>query len=242
MKDCVSIEAIAGSIAGLFQVASTQPFDTIKTLSQSNIKLTYKGDSWRTVTRRSHLWLFRGTLYQLLYRTTTKALFFDISTRISTVAEITGVQHQVPTWVTGGITGLLTAPVGYTFDIFKIKVQTAHSRVNIKDFLNYNSLVSSFARDIPGYALYLQTYTLLRKKDYTPFTAGALSGVTTLTMIYPIDTVRTRLIETNTLTIRDAINQSKLYRGITPALIRAAVSSAVGFSVYEHVIEFLNTK
>lgn len=138
------------------------------------------------------------------------------------------------------------------FDAIKAVLKTE----GIGGFMG-RGLGPTIAREVPSYAVYFVVYGLLIQTPVAqalggaaPLIFGALSGCASWIPVYPIDVVKT-LIQ-NTEGDKDgngtsALQVSKqLYReggigaffdGLTPKMLRAAVSHSVTFWVYDLVIK-----
>ncbi|KAJ5273689.1 hypothetical protein N7478_008814 [Penicillium angulare] len=86
-------------------------------------------------------------------------------------------------------------------------------------------------------------------KSVSTLVAGALAGIVTVYATMPFDSIKTRLqaVDGNQRyrgsvdCFRTVITQegvSALWRGTTPRLVRLSVSGALGFSIYEYVIQW----
>lgn len=104
-----------------------------------------------------------------------------------------------------------------------------------------------------------QTQERSHLPGYVLFISGALSGLFSNALTYPMDVVRRKMQLTNvkkgsgnddlqvackkmilcSLTIQKEFGIKGFFIGIVPSLIKSAVSTSVTFLIYEKIIEFL---
>jgi|TARA_B110000238_G_scaffold191203_1_gene225159 hypothetical protein len=219
----ITPEFMAGLCNGITQAVSGHPLDTIKVLQQNN-------KNWNTLKFKE---LMRGLQYPLTYKIITKSITFDLNNKID-------VKND---FIRGAITGVYLTPITHALDLYKIKRQhglNIHS-INLYDFLNYRALLCTLARDTIAYSLYIPVYIRLRNKDYNPFIAGGIAGLVNWSASYPIDVIRTRQIIHNKNTIKKSINMGSLKNGYIPCVLRAMLTSSIGFFVFEQSLYFIKS-
>ena len=70
-------------------------------------------------------------------------------------------------------------------------------------------------------------------KDLNNLISGGLAGITSWTITYPIDTIKTR-IQSKHISFSKAIKQYNLFKGLSVSLLRAFIVNSVGFYTYEY--------
>lgn len=216
-------EIYAGIMSGFSQALIGHPLDTVKVLMQNNT----------SIKNISIYNLYKGFQYPLYYKIITKGLCFDINNKIQKY-EIT----KNP-FLSGFITGIFLTPISHSLDLYKIRRQTSTKIIKL-DFLNIRGICITLSRDSIAYSLYIGSYQKLRDYEFPIAYAGALSGLINWTISYPLDVIRTRLITYPTKTIKECIKMGSLNKGYVPCAIRAILTSSVGFSIYETVLNYLN--
>jgi solute carrier family 25 carnitine/acylcarnitine transporter 20/29 len=164
----------------------------------------------------------------------------------------------------GFISAIPTTLVAAPFERIKIVLQTQDASANksmvsaVKRILKSGGLKSLFkgstatlARDGPGSALYFATYEIAKKELsklsgakegelslLSVSTAGGLAGMSMWLVVFPVDTVKTRLTNnlTESISAKEAI--SSIYKkggikgffpGLGPALLRSFPANAATF-------------
>ena len=72
----------------------------------------------------------------------------------------------------------------------------------------------------------------LKEKNYSPFLSGSFAGILSWLTSYPLDTIRSRQISQN-INISQAFKIGKLYKGITPCLVRAVLTNGCIWTIVE---------
>jgi solute carrier family 25 (mitochondrial carnitine/acylcarnitine transporter), member 20/29 len=210
-----------GIIVGAVQTFVGHPFDTLKVLKQSNIKINYKILNINK--------LYRGLLYPLYGAGVANSIQFGsyqyINDRINNPV-ISGLGS-------GFITGFILNPI----EVLKIKKQLTNTH-NVK--LSRGLHITCF-RESLSTSIYFATY--YKGLDYfdTPssfnsFISGGAAGVFSWLAIYPVDVVKTRYQSYKTNSIMTAINMGNLWNGLTFCLLRAFIVNGSGFMVYNSLV------
>ena len=206
---------IYGSIGGIFQTIIGHPFDTIKTLQQTNIKLN--------INHLRPINLYRGVGYPLIQSPILIGATFYLNDNFGDYKKY-GINYC--------LTGLITSFIICPFDEFKIKRQVG-KKFSLYDFYKcYSNLNIVLLREIPATFIYFGTYDYFRDNKYSITLSGGMSGIVTWLFTYPIDTVKTQMQGIG-LKKSNLILYKKLFNGLTICLIRAGIVNSSIFYVYE---------
>lgn len=225
---------ISGCIGGVLGTLSSYPLDTYRIRKQSN----------QIVNKR----LYSGVLSPLLGIALEKAVVF-------------GSYHQTKKYIdndfiaglnSGLFASLIVTPVE-KYKILKqnnpdLKYSVINKNILSKGIIKgtrylYNGLNACFFREIPGYAIYFQTYQYLNKitdnekrSNLKVMFNGGLSGISAWIFIFPFDTIKTNMQQNNTKffeTTRMLIENKRLYSGLGLGLTRAFMLHSFVFLGYE---------
>lgn len=198
---------VNGSIAGMFGVLLSHPFDTIKTCIQENKPIKYNPK-----------FLYRGLSSPLLGIGIEKSIVFGTYNLV--------YNHTNNNIISGGIAGLCASLIVTPFEKYKINKQLGNKFI----FNNiYKGLSVTFTREIPGFSIYFSSYNYLKDNQsishFQSFLYGGMSGIIAWTFIYPQDRIKTYIqSHTHKITIKEALSEIKirnLYKGFSYALMRA---------------------
>ena len=109
-------------------------------------------------------------------------------------------------------------------------------------FKNYRGFICTISRDMVAYSLYIPVYVSLKKKKYNTIISGGLAGLVNWTASYPLDVIRTRQITHNKNTLIESFKMGNIWNGYRACALRAILTSATGFGVYEGVLKLINDK
>ncbi|KEG15399.1 mitochondrial carrier protein [Trypanosoma grayi] len=171
--------------------------------------------------------------------------------------------------------GMAYATVMNPFEVVKIHRQTEHLFPNRRSFgtvhcarrlyasgglkVFFKGYSATLIRDIPGAGVYLCTYSAFiqmigGEKNYSVpriLLAGGCSGVAQWIVIFPLDTIKTRIQVAKegeplvwTRCARRLYSRrgfAGLYCGIAPALVRAFAANGAAFVGVEATLEFFRT-
>lgn len=173
--------------------------------------------------------------------------------------------------IAGGVSGLATRLVTSPLDVIKIRLQLQlHNRGDgvyrmICNIIRNEGIRGFWKGNVPGSIMYVlyggvqfSTYSLFNNTlnqyqgktklnaQLQSFLVGGLSGITSSTISYPFDLLRTRFIANQNMklkriidTIRTILNQpggrniKNFYNGCTTTIIGITISSATMFGTYE---------
>ena len=176
-------------------------------------------------------------------------------------------------FMSGIIASCFTAPITQVVNILKVQEQVnlSNKTFSYKEFIIHNNIfrpgfLSHVILETFGSGVYYSTYCLTKKHgstllnvDDTNFflrlIAGSSAGCMGWTAIYPLDTIRSRLLSLPRPLDDPTINARKLaiqiykieglqgfYKGILPCLLRAAPVAACVLPTYDFVLDYFHEK
>jgi solute carrier family 25 carnitine/acylcarnitine transporter 20/29 len=234
---------LKGCLAGMFGVTLSHPIDTIKTSSQSGVKIKY-----------SFLNLYRGIIPPLIGVGFEKALVFG------TYQYLRKQEINVP--ISGAISGFVATFVVTPYERLKILKQTSQKMNEKTIFSLYKGFSATFTREVPGFAIYFSTYHYLKENKINKinqinektdklspafsFLFGGIAGSMAWLFIYPQDRIKTIIQSTSNVDkkILDIIKNTykngglrSFYSGFGYAISRAVLLHAGTFMMFE-VLDF----
>lgn len=205
---------------GINQVFFGHPFDTCLTLIQNKRK-------WRGLKIKDY---YRGYKFPLASSLLFNSTVFPIYNR--------SLSYTQSGAVSGLLAGVCVSPIVYLSEVGKVKKQTRQT-LQISDFVKSKGKGAVFARECLAMTAYFGTYDYFKSKNYHPLLSGALAGLSNWTLTYPIDVIKSRQIAQN-MTIKQAFNYGKLWKGFPICATRAVIVNATNFYVYESLMKYLN--
>lgn len=215
----------AGFAFGISQTLIGYPFDTLKVWSQNYAKIK---PPKRTFTN-----LYRGIQYPLLQAPFLTGISFGVYNRI--------YQQTENTYIAGSFAGVVSSIVHTPLDFYKIGRQQ-QSTINNTWYSSFRFWHVVAMREVPSNALYYTTYYNMREIEVPILFSGGIAGLCSWTLTYPLDTIKTKIQAGLTTSIREAIEEGNLWKGLSFAAIRAVCVNAIGFSVYEQTLRLLTDK
>ena len=235
-------EYIAGGISGITQVLIGYPLDTIKVLNQNKIKLTLNNSL-----------NFKGIKYPLQLAIITNSIVFGLSNKLNNkdnvdnklydkkwldnITNNIGINKYTNIFMNGYISGVVSSPFVYLYDIKKTNAQTNNNN-KLKDFIfktKFNGLYMTMMRESIGYGTYFLMYDIMKNKyENTTFISGGIAGITNWTITYPIDVIKNRQLSNN-ISIKEACKMGNILGGYKYCLLRAFIVNSVIFSAYEKI-------
>ena len=213
-------EFLAGCSSGLIQSLVGHPIDTIKVLQQTR----------RPFYKNPFLY-YRGISYPTTFNLLCTGVTFDIHSRMR---KITGSHYSG-----GFITGLFVAPIIYYFDVGKIHYQlNPKSKISLSNFFKINGMMATLARESISTAFYMGVY-FNNEERYGPLISGGMAGLTSWSVTYPLDVIKTRQMNNEKISFTSAFKMGNLWSGFTACAIRAVLANACGFWSYKKTIEYL---
>jgi hypothetical protein len=209
-----TVDYIAGICVGFNQTLIGHPFDTIKTLQQTN-------KQWYG---RPLTFYYRGVSYPLMAGVGFNALAFGVYEDAH--------RRWKNAWFAGGISGLSVVPLVAVSDGAKIARQTG---LKLTSQVVVRGIPATLLRETTAMTAYFGFYVHLKDvRDYSPYYAGALCGLIACTISYPFDIIRSRQVALGVRFVQ-ALNMGNIWRGYHMCAIRAVLVNATNFSVYESV-------
>ena len=225
---------ISGCIGGIIGTGVVYPFDTYRIRQQTN-----------NILKRN---LFSGVLAPMLGIGLEKALVFGSYNYTKKYVD----SDFLCGLVSGFFASLVVTPVEKWKIIKQNNPEVLYRHIIPKTLKKgvgniYNGLSACFLREIPGYAIYFQTYSILKKNDLlvskygcssyiATLLYGGLSGLSSWACIYPFDTIKTNMQYNNTRfyeTYKDLLKNGRLFKGYRMGLIRAFLLHSFVFLGYE---------
>ena len=213
----------AGIASGYAQIFIGYPFDSIKTWTQ-NIEISKRP-------KLNLKNLYKGVQFPLIQSPFTIASGFFINENV--------YKKYGNIYFSSMCSGIFISLFLCPFDYYKINYQQ-HKVPTIKHSFDRIHIVA--LREIPANICYFSTYHYMRNKELRPGTSGAISGICSWLLTYPIDTIKSRLQIQNKLTFMSAISQGNFYKGINITCLRAGIVNFIGFEVYEYTRMHLTSK
>ena len=218
MDECKSL--FSAFMSGVIHIVMGHPFDTIKTMQQSNqVQLQYSN-------------LYRGLIYPVMQNATINSITFGSNHYFK--------KHHHP-YVSYMYCGVISTIISTPLDEFKILRQ-----YNIPYTITLRNTIHTFKsthvvgmREMPATFLYFATYDYTRQMELPIYVCGALAGLCCALLTHPIDTIKTRVQGRECSSITEAYTKGGLYNGIPISLARTTIVNAVNFSVYEYLMRVL---
>ena len=139
------------------------------------------------------------------------------------------------------------------FSSFRALIQHTWKTQGFSGF--YRGLYPAITTVMPYMGLNFAAYEEMRNISYTPTTSGAIAGLSSKLMVYPLDTIKRRMQMQTVLHGANLPRYSSslqcfhsmcrdegvlaLYRGTVPSVGKAIVASSCTFTVYEYVLRQL---
>lgn len=192
-----------GIFVGASQVLVGHPFDTIKTIYQSNGKKI----GWN---------LYNGSRYQFINNSIVNSALFGINTELY---ELTNSYY-----FSGIISGFIGSFVICPLEQFKVKAQ-----LNKTTLLPlFRAIRPTIYRESLACSLYFGNYHQLKEMGLNSFIAGAISGTSSWFFTYPFDIYKTQMqagMEVNILC-------KQAWKALPLTLFRAFIVNGVSFYIY----------
>ena len=206
----------AGIFSGFVQTFFGHPLDTIKVLKQSNIELTRK-----LLTPRS---LYKGFLIPFTFSGIINGTIFGINQHLYEKLN----NHYMSGFLAGSASTIIVTPM----ELYKIRKQ---ENLSIKNIFPFKGFVSTFCRESIATSMYFGSYKQLQSNYNNPLFNGGVAGVLSWSISYNFDTIKTRIQSDKCKTMLEGYKMGKLWSGIKPCLIRSFIVNGVGFYVYEAI-------
>ena len=208
-------DLITGTVMGISQILIGHPFDTVKILIQNKQK-------WYGIPIKSY---YNGWRYPLFF----SSIFY--CTTFPLVEKTYPYTNNY--WLSGFLSGSLLFPMGFIYNIGKIKQQTLQN-LSFSTFYKTRGVYSTFLKESISMSFYFGTYHEMKNKKFHPLISGGMAGLASWSFTYPLDVIRTRQIAQN-ISIIDALKEGKMWDGYKICAFRAVLLNGVNFWVYETI-------
>lgn len=219
MLDTLSLKA--GIASGFCQTFVGYPLDTLKTWTQ-NSNISKKPN----ITLKN---LYKGVSFPLMQSPFTVATGFFVNDNM--------YKYTNNIYLSAMSSGLSISFFLCPFDYYKIHYQQ-HKTPLFKNA--YNRLPIVALREVPANLFYFSNYHNMRNNNISPGVSGAISGIGSWLITYPIDTIKSRMQLQNKLSFIAAMKEGNFFRGVGVTCARAAIVNYIGFEVYEYSRSLLN--
>lgn len=246
------INFIGGLIGGSFGTAVAHPFDTIKTVYQSDINGKYKNiiecskNIYKTEKIRG---FYKGVIPPIIGIGFEKCIVFGTYSNVKNLNIFQNVYSNI--FLAGIISGICCTSVVTPVEKVKIIMQNSKMKEGICKIIKKEGIASLYKgwsatlfREVPGYGIYFTTYEFCKNKyqsiqPYHTMLFGGLSGFNAWLFIYPSDPVKT-LMQNENIGLKESVLKiySKygirgFYKGFGLGLFRSVPLHAGVFLGYE---------
>ena len=212
-------------IAGTLQTIIGHPFDTVKTLIQTN--LSYNEIKTK-IKNNGYGHFYKGYVPMLLGGCLQNCMIF--STEYYIKEKLDNKNEFVSGFLAGTFTSFIMSPC----ELIKCNLQT-NKDIKFKNLNYFRGLNLTILRDSFGIGLYFSVYDTLQKDKNNPLINGGIAGIVSWIYSYPIDSLKTIYQLNPKVTIIDIIKRKKfrLLNGISVMLIRSFFVNAGIFYTFE---------
>ena len=236
----ISESALSGLASGLATTVGKsllQPFDTIKTVQQTNSSATF-GETARALVREGGpLALYRGLPFSLPFAVPSMAVYFAVYSAAKR-ALLEGAPSAVPRLllvaVAAALGNFVASGVRVPGEVMKQRLQArvyatplgalrAMHAAGRRGFFPPGALAAQFARDVPFGVFALVAYEALdrggTRRSLRGAVRGAAAGAIATVLTQPMDVVKTRTIVTAKTSL------AKIFREEGPAALLSGVGA-----------------
>jgi solute carrier family 25 (mitochondrial carnitine/acylcarnitine transporter), member 20/29 len=257
----------AGCISGMAGVVVGQPFDTSKVILQvggpgeAQLQKSIRGRVRR---------LYRGIGPPLVTSGVIRALNFGLwQNCLDHLNRRDNVDTKTPrggaVFVSGCFASAITAPLTQVVHVLKLQRQVHGTGTSYASFFGRNLWSPGFvvhtSLEALGSGVYYTSYVMSKyyatpRSDETPFLTrllcGSFAGVCGWCAIFPLDTLRSRILSSprgqplrGIDVARDIVREHGVrgfYHGIGPCLMRAVPVAATVLPTYDYVLSYLQNR
>jgi solute carrier family 25 carnitine/acylcarnitine transporter 20/29 len=248
-SDSVS-NLISGSIAGLVQIATGHPFDTIKVWHVkygSNHSVVH---SLRSMYKMGGMRQFYKGIVPPMYSSVA------INMKIYYLHHYFRDKMQFNSFYSGAATGALLSVVESPFDLVKSQMQISREKksyLKVVKELGFKNMFRGFGctiiRNVPSVGGYFWAYEETKKRVANPIFGsvfgGAAAGFMCWGPVYPLDYIKTVIQTSNDgdASITSILKKSRFkdyWRGVVPCVVRGVVINPFVFLGYEFGMYYLS--
>lgn len=211
--------------AGALQTIIGHPFDTVKTLIQTNQSYS---EIKRKIKNNGYGHFYKGYFPMLLGGCLQNCMIFSTEHFIKKKLDIKSE------FVSGFLAGAFTSIVMTPCELIKCNLQT-NNDFKFKKLNYFRGLNLTILRDSIGIGLYFSIYNKLQKETNNPLINGGIAGMLSWIYSYPIDSIKTLYQLDPKTTIIDIVKKKKLsiLNGMPVMIIRAFFVNAGIFYTFE---------
>lgn len=211
-------EFYSGMTMGIVQSILGHPLDTMKTLTQHNKKMVIESNPKI---------LYRGIAYPLLSKGFTNGSRFLLADYYNKIFN--------GNWYLSGLaTAITTSPVLSVMDYYKNVAQIG-KKIDFLKMNPFRGYLPFLLRDSVGMTSYIGLYHTFKNYNLNAFISGGLAGSICWLLIYPLDTIQTRIKTGISNNFKEALFSGNLYKGTSLIIYRIFLLNAVGFYTYDKI-------
>ena len=227
-------EYIPGFLQGLTRVCISYPFDYVRIFLQINNK-----DNISTILKSNNL--YRGLYIPLLSVPIDRAITFKIYESLKNNNK-TSFECALYPSILSSVYMTPINIINYNFIYYK---QTLFNTIKNSIKTNmYRGNIAELSRNISSSTLFLMSYNYLSKNNaHYPIINGSISSIIMWSILYPLDTIKTKKIIENKTYI-DIFKNTKLlnyYRGFSMVALKAVPSAGIGMFIYEKTKTYITS-
>ncbi|EGC37872.1 hypothetical protein DICPUDRAFT_76529 [Dictyostelium purpureum] len=276
----------SGLVAGIVSRTLTAPLERVKILNQVGIyikdghtKYKHVGKAMRTILKEEGVsGLFRGNLVNILKAGPQSAIrFYSYGAFKRMVQQADGSISLINRVWAGASAGVVSVALTHPLDVIKTHISIKHTSSEILQvtksiykqdgvFGFFRGLSAGILNIAPFAGLNFTFYELIKEKTesilktppiYFPSIYGAFSGAITMTILYPLDVVKRRIMlqhyykEESSKIYRNFIDAlikiaknegiGSLYKGIKPAYFKVIPTVSINFLIYEGTLNIFDS-
>ena len=224
-------EYIPGYLQGITRVLISYPFDYIRIFLQVNNK-----DNITKIINTNNL--YKGVSIPLLIVPIDRAITFKIYETLKS-KKYNNIECALYPSILSSIYMTPINNINYNYIYYKKNI-----RLTIKNSITHNIYrgnIAELTRNISSSSLFLMNYNYLSSISNNHFFNGILTSIMMWTILYPLDTIKTKKFIENKTYI-DIFKNTKMYeyyRGISIVFLKTIPSAGIGMVVYENTKTYL---
>ena len=224
---------IIGLCIGSVQTIVGYPFDMIK----SNMQ--FRKTNMNNIFKNKVGNIYRGIGYPLLGSAIINSSVFGFYQNYYNITN----NHFIAGMIAGGTSSIIITPI----EVCKIQIQV--DKNNSLRLLNnglifkqnlYRAFPLTLLIESMSTSAYFGLYNKFKENNYNIFLSGGISGVISWGIIYPLDTIKTRLQGNNKLSYIEAIKTKHFFNGFSMCMSRAFIVNGVSFFLYDKIKNYID--